>query len=286
MVANSTLTGVPANGKDVSRGLDIQAISKDVTIIKATITNFDIGIDAQGENIIVEESSITKNKMYGIRADSKVKNLSMSKMISLSENGDGIEASDAFMLEEGANSGIKLIDADQKKATFYIPMNSEKDQSVKFIDFYEPTKQDKVQPQKFLLKRHIKPTEFTKKDDSITITDPALRGKYIMVTCGNTISTKALWVQDEVIIATIPQTELPSGGAGMTGDPASPESQEGDRSFGGGSEFAFAGGKAGCSLMMISTQKSSTTFFQLLFLIIPALILICCRIKILRQSSE
>ncbi|MFH1653967.1 MAG: right-handed parallel beta-helix repeat-containing protein, partial [Pseudomonadota bacterium] len=100
LVANSTLTGVSEIPPKFSTG--IKTLGKGITINGVTISAYDIGIDAQGENILVEESSITNNKLFGIRVDSTVKNLSIKSMESMIENGDGIKTLDTFMLEEGA----------------------------------------------------------------------------------------------------------------------------------------------------------------------------------------
>ncbi|MFH1653245.1 MAG: hypothetical protein ABIE74_04225 [Pseudomonadota bacterium] len=181
LVANSTLTGVPASPPAVSIAIDIQPSSRDVIIQDVVAKAFDIGIDVQGENILLKEISITKNHMYGIRADSSVKNLSLSNIVSLSDNGDGITALDAFMLEEGANSDIGLIKTLADKETFVVPKSTLKDTTARYVEFYRPKTERNLQFDSFLYRYDLKPFEFTKNGDAITVTDHRVQGQYAMV---------------------------------------------------------------------------------------------------------
>jgi len=99
LVANSTLTGVPASPPAVSTG--IKTLGKDITIKDVTVSNFDIGIDVYSKKSLVEGCEIVGNKMYGLFVH-KDANLSLKSMKSMIGNGDGKSALNAFMLEDGA----------------------------------------------------------------------------------------------------------------------------------------------------------------------------------------
>ncbi|MFH1654114.1 MAG: right-handed parallel beta-helix repeat-containing protein [Pseudomonadota bacterium] len=268
MVVNSTLTGIPASPPAVSIGIKIET-SKDVTIDNITISNFDIGIDAEGENILIKESSITNNVLYGIFAKEGVRKLSISK-ISLFDNGGGIEAEKAFMLEKGANSNIELIDSQiiKDKPTFILPQTtSSKDDPVRYVEIYDAgdnINQKRNQLKTILVHHDLKGNELIQKDDAITITDPGMQRKYVMVTFrgsdGSTRSTQALWTLGEVIITAgdIESEASPTGVAGFAGG----DQQSGIQNPGpGGDENidGLGGGMAGMKASACSLQRNAKT---------------------------
>ncbi|MFH1652734.1 MAG: right-handed parallel beta-helix repeat-containing protein [Pseudomonadota bacterium] len=274
LLVNSNLSGITSG--DISKpGFCIKTTkdSRNVIIKKSTIISCDIGIDAEGENILVEKSSITKNKMYGIRADSSVKDLSLSNMVSLSDNGDGIKALDAFMLEEGANSNIGLIKTLADKETFVVPESTLNDTTARYVEFYKPKTEKNLQPIEFIYRYELKPTELIKKKDSITVTDPRIQGQYAMAVLktadGSTISPEALLIKDRVIVLVGGSTTIdsPSGfqsggeNVGGGGDELS------GGAFGDGSGGGFAAaGKTSCSLSKGNDEANGVVYIMMFFL--------------------
>ncbi|MFH1653164.1 MAG: right-handed parallel beta-helix repeat-containing protein [Pseudomonadota bacterium] len=298
LVTNSKLTGVPESPPAFSTGIKTQG--KGVTIDDVTISNFDIGIYGEGENILIEESIITNNKLYGIRADADVKNLTLSK-VSLYDNGGGIEAEKAFILEEGANSNIGMIDSQliKDKPTFILPQSaSSKDNSIRYVEIYEAgddINQKQNQLKAFRIRYDLKDSELTKGGDAITISDPAIQRKYVMATytgpSGSTRSTTALWTRGNIVFTSIDQVEVPSGGSGMNGvgegSPTVESVPEGQDIAGN----AFSGGASGakamsCSLTRDSTDIRSMAVSLMFFILFIAILFVSARRMSLHSMQE
>jgi len=273
LVVDSRLTGIPEFPPAFSVGIKSPSTSKDLTIQNVTISNYDIGIDAEGENILVAKSSITKNKMLGIRADSAVKNLSMSEMVSLSENGSGTKALEAFMLDDGANSNVGLIKTVKDKETFVVPESSTENAGARYVEFYRPDTSENIQPIEFLYRYDLKPT--AKKGDSISLTDPRIQGKELIAAFtgadGSTISTETVLAKNRVIvvIGEVSEVDSPSltdsgGGTGLAGGGGATSGFEG----GSGSSGAFAGGIGGKSSCSLNRQSGNANFNELLFIVV------------------
>ncbi|MFH1653959.1 MAG: hypothetical protein ABIE74_07865 [Pseudomonadota bacterium] len=296
LLVNSDLSGIAGDKDNPSVGIKTMRDGSNVTIKNVKVSNFDIGIDAAGENILVEKSSVTKNKI-GIHADTDVKNLSISKMISLSDNGDKIKASDTYMLEKGANSNIGLIDSQiiKDKPTFILPQTAlSKDDPIRYVEIYEAgddINQKQNQLTAFRVHYDLKNNELIKGGDAITISDPSFQRKYLMATytgpTGTTRSTTALWVREEIIFtSTGPVTISTEGGEAMeagSGDQVSIDGAGGKEDvlgFGSGAGGSGVAAMKACSLVQSSNAPVEEKLLFLSALLSAIMILIGLRLKL------
>ncbi|MFH1654053.1 MAG: hypothetical protein ABIE74_08340, partial [Pseudomonadota bacterium] len=212
------------------------------------------------------------NKMYGLFVHEDA-NLSIKSMKSMIGNGDGKSALNAFT----PNSNIGLIKAIQDKETFVVPESAVGGSAARYIELYKVKEKLIVQPEQLLVRRELNPIDLAQKGDSLTITDPAIRGQYLiaMVTGGDgsTLSIDTLLAKDRVIITATDTISLPTaGGEGFGGvstvDPASPSSIPSDGSGSGlGAGMGAVSGMGcalvedGCDYNSIATSTAVFWFF-------------------------